>query len=44
MQRKTIKLTQEFYDWLLNKKKGKEKAIEDCLRRLTGYKKNRLKK
>lgn len=35
---KDIAVTTEFYDWLLNKKKGTDKSMEDCLRRLTKFK------
>ncbi len=36
--KKDIALTLEFYQWILNKKKGTDKAIEDTLRRLVKYK------
>lgn len=41
---KDIAVTIEFHEWLLNKKKGKEKALEDCLRRLAKFKPRKERK
>lgn len=41
---KTIKVSEEFYKFLLDKKLGKERAIEDALRRLLGYKARKREK
>jgi predicted CopG family antitoxin len=41
--KKDIAVENDFHDWLLNKKKGKEKSLEDCLRRLTGFKARKKK-
>ncbi len=42
--KKDIAVKEEFYDWIIDKKQGKEKAIEDTLRRLLKYKKRQVKK
>lgn len=42
--KKDVAIEKEFFDWLLSKKKGKEKAIEDTLRRLVKFKERRRKK
>lgn len=39
--KKDIAVTVEFFGWLQSKRKGAESSIEDCLRRLTGYKKRK---
>ncbi len=42
--KKDVALELEFYKWLIDKKKGTEKALEDTLRRLTGFKQRGKKK